>query len=116
VQTLLKNPYIFNDFWRHQSGEIDEETWKDRFSRANNRALSAWMDGDPEVVLRILFSRMYVLRNQLIHGAATWNGSTNESQVVACRGLMQDFVPTIIELMMNNFDVEWGDPLYPVVN
>ena len=30
---------------------------------------------------RILFSRLYVLRNQLIHGNATWNGQLNRQQV-----------------------------------
>ena len=115
VQGLLQNHYIFGDFWLYQAGELDEATWKERFAKANDKALYAWMDGDTEVVLRILFSRLYVLRNQLIHGAATWNGSTNSDQVEACCALMEKMVPTVIELMMDNPDTDWGEPRYPVV-
>jgi hypothetical protein len=115
VQGLLKNPYIFNDFWLFQDGLIDEEEWKGRFSRANDRALNAWMDGDTAAVLRILFSRLYVLRNQLMHGAATWNGSTNEEQVVTCANLMGELVPAILEIMMSHPQHDWGEPCYPVI-
>jgi len=116
VKVLLKNQYIFNDFWLYQSGLIDEDTWKSRFARANDKALHAWMEGDTAAVLRILFSRLYVLRNQLMHGAATWNGSTNEEQVVTCANFMGELVPAIIETMMGHPQQAWGEPCYPVIH
>ena len=73
------------------------------------------MDGDTAAVPRILFSRLYELRSQLMHGAATWNGSTNEAQVLACASLMEELVPTIIALMMDHPQEEWGTSRYPVV-
>ena len=59
--------------------------------------------------------RLYTLRNQLIHGGATWNGSVNREQLRDCVGLLSKLVPVIIDLMMDSPDTLWGDACYPVV-
>lgn len=32
------------------------------------------------MILSILFDRLYVLRNQLVHGGATWNSDVNPTR------------------------------------
>mgnify|MGYP006209167631 FL=1 len=66
-------------------------------------------------MLGILFQRLYVLRNQLIHGGATWNGKVNRSQVESGTAILGDIVPVVIHLMMKQPNQIWGDPIYPVV-
>jgi hypothetical protein len=66
-------------------------------------------------VLSIILSRMYTLRNQLIHGGATWNGSVNRDQLRDCSAFLGKLVPFVIKLMMDNPDTLWGDACYPVV-
>ena len=68
-----------------------------------------------KAMLGILFQRLYVLRNQLIHGGATWNGKVNRPQVESGTAILGDIVPVVIHLMMNQPNQVWGDPIYPVV-
>jgi hypothetical protein len=31
--------------------------------------------------IKVMFDRLYTLRNQLLHGGATWNGAVNRAQI-----------------------------------
>jgi len=66
-------------------------------------------------VLTVIFDRLYVLRNQLVHGGATWNSSVNRCQVRDAAGIMERIVPLIIGIMMDHPEASWGAPCYPVV-
>ena len=59
---------------------------------------------------------VYTLRNQLIHGGATWNSSINREQLRDCSAFLGKLVPFIIQLMMDNPNTLWGDAAYPVVD
>lgn len=106
---------MLQSFWDHQSGKIDESTWKNRFASGKKAAQQALASGNTPALLGVLFNRLYTLRNQLIHGGATWNGSVNREQMRDCTSLLGKLVPLIIELMMDSADTLWGDSCYPVV-
>lgn len=116
IRTLLDNPYVFNPFWEFQRGRIDESEWKDRFASAKKSAQSALANGNTPMLLWIVFNRLYTLRNQLIHGGATWGGKINRNQLRDCTRLLGRLVPVIIVLMMDNPSAVWGDTVYPVVD
>ena len=116
IRTLLNNPYVFHLFWEFQRSRIDESEWKDRFASARKSAQSALVSGNTPVLLSVVFNRLYTLRNQLIHGGATWNGNVNRDQLRDCTRLLGKRVPVIIALMMDNPDALWGDAVYPVVH
>ena len=61
-------------------------------------------------------SRLYTLRNQLVHGGATWDSEVNREQLRDCTAFLSKLVPVVIELMMDNPDTLWGDPVFPVVS
>jgi hypothetical protein len=67
-------------------------------------------------VLSIVLSRLYTLRNQLMHGGATWNSSVNRDQIRDCANLLGKLVPLVIEIMMDNVNTLWSDACYPVVD
>ena len=92
------------------------DRWEVSFANGKKAALSAIMQGDTAKVLSIVFDRLYVLRNQLIHGGATWNGIVNRAQLQDCVNLMGKLVPVVIEIMLNSSDTIWGDACYPVIN
>jgi hypothetical protein len=115
IRMLLDNRFVFQPFWDYQNGRIDEQQWQSRFSSARaaaNRALGA---GNTAQVLTIVLSRMYTLRNQLVHGGATWNSRVNRDQLRDCVAFLGKLVPFVILLMMDNPNVLWGDACYPVV-
>ena len=66
-------------------------------------------------MLGIALSRIYTLRNQLIHGGATWGSKVNREQIRDCVALMSQLVPVILTIMMDHPETLWGDACYPVV-
>ena len=67
-------------------------------------------------MLAVVFSRLYTLRNQLIHGGATWNSQVNREQMRDCVAILGQLVPLVIEIMLDNPNTLWGDACYPVVS
>lgn len=74
IRVLMDNQYVFQSFWNHRSGKIDEIAWKTRFASGKRAAHLALASGNTSALLGVLFNRLYTLRNQLIHGGATRNG------------------------------------------
>ena len=115
IRVLLDNPYVFADFWRAQNGSLPEEEYQRAFAAANRAAHVALGKQDTVTVLSIVLSRIYTLRNQLIHGGATWGSSVNREQLRDCTNFMAKLVPLVIEVMMDHPETLWGDACYPVV-
>ena len=116
IRGLLDNPFVFQEFWDFQNGRITEEEWKRRFSitkRAARRALSMQQTG---AVLGIVLARIYTLRNQLVHGGATWGGGVNRGQMRDCLRFMERFVPIVIDVLMDAPDAAWGPVAFPVID
>ena len=67
-------------------------------------------------VLGLIFDRLYVLRNQLVHGGATWDGSVNRWEVATGRRFAAFLVPLLADRVLDNPDIDWGRPYYPPTN
>lgn len=80
-------------------------------SRRNHKIAFLLGPGDKDI-LEELFDRLYVLRNQLLHGGSTWQGSVNRSQVQDGAAIMAFLVPHFINLMLDNPTTDWGIPPY----
>ena len=119
IRVLLDNQYVFQPFWDalnnpHSDGSVPQH-WREAFADARQRVQRALTQQDTERVLYEVFVRLYTLRNQLMHGGATWNSSVNRAQVRDGRALLARLLPVMLEVMMSNpvhFD---GRPFYPVV-
>ena len=116
IRLLLDNEYVFAPFWDFQRGKLSEEQWKSSFDNAKQGANMALSKHDTVKVLSIVFSRLYILRNQLVHGAATWNSSVNRDQLRDCTNFLGKVVPQVIKILLDHPDEVWGDAMYPVVN
>jgi len=115
IRVLIDNQYVFGPFWDFHKGLISEESWKSRFEHSKSIAHAAIGRMESAKVLSVIFDRLYTLRNQLIHGSATWNSSVNREQIRDGVKIMDRLVPTVIHLMMANPNQLWGEPQYPVV-
>ena len=96
-------------------GNISEEEWKQRFDKSKASANTALGRMDTKKVIAVMFDRLYVLRNQLVHGGSTWNSAVNRSQISDGTKILGLVVPIVIHLMMEQPNQFWGDPCYPVV-
>lgn len=115
IRVLLDNQFVYQPFWDFHNDLIEEEQWKAKFEGAKVAAHKALAGHKTTTVLAIILSRMYTLRNQLIHGGATWNSRVNREQLRDCSAFLGKLVPFVIKLMMDNPDTLWGDACYPVV-
>ena len=115
IRIFINNRYVFAPYWRFQHGESGFEDWETRFAKEKRAIVAALGGQNTARVLAIVFDRLYVLRNQLIHGGATWKGSVNREQVRGGADIMAFLVPQFIDLMMDNPNDDWGLPPYPVI-
>lgn len=116
VRLLLENRYAFNPFWQHHNSIDGFDDWEERFRASSSSFVQAFQAGDTARVLSFVFDRLYVLRNQLVHGGSTWNSGVNRAQVRDGAAILGFLMPTFIDLMMDNPGKDWGKPFYPVVS
>lgn len=115
IRSLLNNPYVFQLFWDALNGGQGQQAWRGAFERAKASAGQALAKQDTGRVLFAVFQRLYTLRNQLIHGGATWDSSVNRAQVHDGRAILARVLPAMLGVMMDHpgwFDAQ---PFYPVV-
>lgn len=115
VRLLMENRYVFNPFWQYHNGIEGFADWEDRFTTSARAFAGAFQAGDTSKVLSFVFDRLYVLRNQLVHGGATWNSGINRAQVRDGAAILTFLMPVFVDLMMENPQADWGRPFYPVV-
>lgn len=66
-------------------------------------------------LLELVLDRLYTVRNQLIHGGATYQSKVNRSQVKDASQILEFLLPIIIDIMIANVDEDWGVINYPVI-
>ena len=115
IRILLNNKYVFAPFWNHQNGQDGYENWAETLAGSQRVIGTAMAQRDTSRLLSIMFDRLYVLRNQLVHGGATWNSSVNRSQVRDGAAVLGTLLPVFIDIMMDNPSRDWGKTFYPVV-
>ena len=115
IRTLIDNPYVFAPFWRALRDHDPSERWKERFDASRKAAMTALLEKRTADLLSIVLDRLYVLRNQLVHGGATWNSQVNRAQLRDGCAILAALVPTILDILLEapGFD---DDPIaYPVI-
>lgn len=116
IRLLLDNKYVFQPYWHYLNSVDGYDKWEDSFERSKYVIKKALSNKDTIKILSILFERLYVLRNQLVHGGSTWNSAVNREQVQGGKRILEFLLPCMIDIMMENPTEPWGRPYYPVVN
>lgn len=115
IRVLLANKFVFQPFWDFHNGKITEVEWQTRFTKAKVAANHALANKSTDALASIILQRLYTLRNQLVHGGATWQSSANRDQIRDGVMFLSQLVPIIITIMMDHPKELWGDANYPVV-
>ena len=122
VARIMDNEYVFRGFWDSLTErEFDWANWrhKEGFEDQRDKVMRQLRLGHAEVrntsyILRQVFDRLGVLRNQLMHGCATRQGTLNRRQVVDGTQILQVLVPLFVDVMEENPEEDWGKISYPV--
>ena len=113
VKVLIENKFVFEKFWEYNRGEAND--YLPAFNKSIASATNCLSKQNIEGLIEIVLERLYTLRNQLIHGGATYNSKLNRSQLRDACNIMQLLVPIIIDIMLDNGEHDWGEIAYPVV-
>ena len=113
VKVLIENKFVFEKFWEYNRGEAND--YLPAFNKSIASATNCLSKQNIEGLIEIVLERLYTLRNQLIHGGATYNSKLNRSQLRDACNIMQLLVPIIIDIMLENGEHDWGEIAYPVV-
>jgi hypothetical protein len=110
VLKLIDNKYLFRPFWL---GQPDAD---DKLACARRHSLAAFQARNRLGILQELFERLYVLRQQVFHGAATSGSTLNRQAMKLGAQAMSHIMPTMIEIMIvAGPDKDWGEICFPPV-
>lgn len=109
IRALVNDRYVLAPYW-HSAG------WQRALREDAQRLDSALQWKNTKEVLCLVFDRLYVLRNQLLHGGATWGSSINRAEVAMGRRFAAFLIPLLADRVLDNPDLDWGKPYYPPSN
>ena len=111
ILRLVDNQYLFRPFWLGQA-DADE-----KLARSRRNVMVHLRNRGTVGVFQELFERLYVLRLQVFHGAATSGSKLNRSYLKAAAGLMSKLIPAMIEVMVTTDpETDWGEICFPPVD
>lgn len=121
IRILLNNQYVYGPFWDWVRGSERGRNWRERFERHRRDANLKLAKSDVHGVLMEVFMRLYVLRNQIFHGGATFASGWGRDQVRDGSRIMAALVPEILRIMQADIEANpdsdtWGKVTYPRIN
>ena len=87
---------------------------RSRARHGRHKALSWYVEGWWREIIEQLLERVYLLRCQLIHGAATFGSRLNRTALKHCASMMGLLMPAILLVWIDRgADEDWGLMCYP---
>jgi len=112
VLAILGNAYLSRYFWQDPGQENAGRARQTRHRAETWYAESRW-----GTILDQTVERVYQLRCQLVHGAATLGSQLNRTALKHCTTLMRLLMPAMLLVWIDHgADEDWGLLCYPPVN
>ncbi|MFO0869607.1 MAG: hypothetical protein U0935_11800 [Pirellulales bacterium] len=111
VKAILEDAYLSDLFWQDPAPTPVQTT-----RRMRSQAQVWYLEKRWRLILESALDRVYLMRCQLIHGAATYGGKLNRRSLRHCCQLLGHLLPTILTVMIDHgSDEDWGIICYPPV-
>jgi len=111
VMSLLDDEYLSGFFWQEPSDIRAKQSRKAAYNAQTWYIENRWT-----MVLDEILARIYVMRCQLVHGAATYGGKLNRTSLKHCVTMMQRLLPALLLVLIDHgADEDWGEMCYPPV-
>lgn len=109
VMTLLDDEYLSGFFWEEPS-----DIRANKSKKAKYDARTWYVEDKWGMVLDRLIERIYLLRCQLVHGAATFGGKLNRESLGRCNTMMRHLMNAVLLAVIDHgADEDWGTMCYP---
>lgn len=112
VLKTIDSPYLFKPFWVGEQKDAEG-----KLQQARRRTMANFGVRASVGLLQELFERIYVLRQQVFHGAATCGSKVNRQTMKMGVTVLSIVVPAMIEIMIVGGPArDWGRICYPPVD
>ena len=109
VMSILDDEYLSRFFWEDPSPKRAGQSKKAKFDARTWYIEERWV-----MVLSRLLERIYFLRCQLVHGAATHGGKLNRTSLRRCNRMLECLLPSFMLVVIDHgADEDWGRMCYP---
>jgi hypothetical protein len=109
VMALFDDEYVSAYFWQEPTAIRAKASRK-----AAHNAHSWYVEQRWTQILDEILARVYVMRCQLVHGAATYGGKLNRTSLKHCVTIMQRLLPALLLVWIDHgTDEDWGPMCYP---
>ncbi len=109
VMTILEDEYLSKFFWEEPTAERARKSKKAKFD-----ASTWYLEGRYGMILQRLLERIYLLRCQLVHGAATFGGRLNRTAIKRCSIMLGHLLPALLLVIIDHgYEEDWGPLCYP---
>lgn len=109
VMAILEDEFLNRFYWDEPSDERARKTRKAKFD-----ARTWYQQRQYELILNRVLERIYLLRCQLVHGAATFGGRLNRTAIRRCSLMLGHLMPAFLLVLIDHgWDADWGPLCYP---
>ncbi len=109
VLALLDDPYLSTFFWREPDIAHAGQARRDKRSAASWYVEENWT-----LILDRVIDRIYLMRCQLVHGAATLGGKLNRVSLRHCVCMLHHVLYAVMRIFVDHgADEDWGIMCYP---
>jgi len=109
VMSLLNDEYLSEYFWEEPSDIRASKSKKSKFD-----ARTWYIEGKWRMILDRVLERVYLLRCQLVHGAATHGGKLNRESLLRSVQMLRSVMNAVfLALIDHGGDEDWGLMCYP---
>jgi hypothetical protein len=106
---IFRDAYLTSHFWREPT-----KARANRPARDAELAKNWYAANQLDRVLQRLLERIYFLRCQLVHGAASYGGKLNRTAVRRCTVMLGHLLEAFVLVMIDHgWDEDWGALSYP---
>ena len=109
VMSVLDDEYLSEYFWEEPSDIRANKSKKSRFD-----ARTWYIEGKWRLIVDRVLERVYLLRCQLVHGAATHGGKLNRESLLRCVQMLRSMMSAVFLVLIDHGgDEDWGLMCYP---
>lgn len=115
AEEMVSNKYLFKKYWDYVNGKPGNHDWEECLKsdlRRFKKAMVRPSEKSTKEAILILFARLYTLRNQIVHGGATWRSEYNRTSLQHGVPIMAVLVPVFIHIIEQHPREKWGTPYY----
>lgn len=104
VMQILDDEHLVHYYWKEP-----DETAARRARRARHQAPGWYYEGRWAMLLTCVLERIYLLRCQIMHGAATMGSSLNRDVLESCTDMLGHLLPVLLRIFIDHgANEDWG--------